>query len=331
VLAADLNYDYRTDLVLTGTAGLRILQQNEDRSFDDVTAGAKLPAAASSIPMWRAWAADVDTDGDLDIVVAPVDGSPIALRNNTDGTFAVLQPFEGVARVRGFVWADLDGEGVPDAAFLQEDGRVRVFLNARGGSFREIELPSGFPPSAALRAAEVSGDSILDVVALTASGALVRLSRAEDGTAWTHAELSPGAGVSYSAGTASLLAADLDNNAAIDFVLSSPGASHVRLGGAGGRYEPLGTPVALAVHDVADLDQDGRVELVGLTSEGRVATAASRGTKPYHWQTLRPRAATVTGDQRINSFGIGGEVEVRTGLHVQKHLIGSPVVHVGLG
>ncbi len=331
VLAADLNYDYRTDLVLTGGTGVRILQQKEDGSFDDVTTGAKLPARASTVPIWRAWAADVDTDGDLDIVVAPVDGSPIALRNNTDGTFALLQPFEDVERVRGFVWADLDGEGVPDAAFLQGDGRVRLFLNARGGSFRELQLPSEFPRAAALAAAEVSGDSVLDVVALTVSGALVRLSRAEDGTAWAHAELTPGAGVSYSAGTASLLAADLDNNAVIDFVLSAPDASQVRLGGADGRYEPLGAPVALAVRDVADLDQDGRLELVGLTSEGRVATAASRGPKSYHWQALRPRAATVTGDQRINSFGIGGEVEVRTGLHVQKHLITSPIVHVGLG
>ena len=40
---------------------------------------------------------------------------------------------------------------------------------------------------------------------------------------------------------------------------------------------------------------------------------------------------TATGDQRINSFGIGGEVEVRTGLHVQKQVIGAPVVHFGLG
>ncbi len=37
------------------------------------------------------------------------------------------------------------------------------------------------------------------------------------------------------------------------------------------------------------------------------------------------------GDQRINSFGIGGEVEIRTGLHVQRMLISSPIVHVGLG
>ena len=51
----------------------------------------------------------------------------------------------------------------------------------------------------------------------------------------------------------------------------------------------------------------------------------------YAWQTLRPHAATATGDQRINSFGIGGEVELRTGLHVQKRLIAAPVVHVGIG
>jgi len=46
---------------------------------------------------------------------------------------------------------------------------------------------------------------------------------------------------------------------------------------------------------------------------------------------VRPRSATATGDQRINSFGIGGEVETRSGLHVQKQVIASPLVHFGLG
>ena len=57
----------------------------------------------------------------------------------------------------------------------------------------------------------------------------------------------------------------------------------------------------------------------------------STGTKAYHWQLVRPRAATATGDQRINSFGIGGEIEVRTGLHAQKQIIAAPAVHFGLG
>ena len=51
---------------------------------------------------------------------------------------------------------------------------------------------------------------------------------------------------------------------------------------------------------------------------------ASRGRRAYRWQAIRPRATTATGDQRINSFGIGGEIEVRTGLHAQKQVIAAP-------
>ena len=59
--------------------------------------------------------------------------------------------------------------------------------------------------------------------------------------------------------------------------------------------------------------------------------AQTQGSKSYHWQAIRPRALTATGDQRINSFGIGGEVEIRAGLHAQKQVIDAPVVHFGLG
>jgi len=59
--------------------------------------------------------------------------------------------------------------------------------------------------------------------------------------------------------------------------------------------------------------------------------ALGRGTKSYRWQVLRPRAATATGDQRINSFGIGGDIEIRAGSFVVKQPIDAPVVHFGLG
>jgi hypothetical protein len=56
-----------------------------------------------------------------------------------------------------------------------------------------------------------------------------------------------------------------------------------------------------------------------------------RGTRGYHHQVVRPRAQRAAGDQRVNSFGIGGEVEVRSGRLVQKQAITGPAVHVGLG
>ena len=55
------------------------------------------------------------------------------------------------------------------------------------------------------------------------------------------------------------------------------------------------------------------------------------GTKNYKWQVIRTRAATATGDQRINPFGIGGEIEIRSDLLTQKQIITSPLLHFGLG
>ena len=92
-------------------------------------------------PAYGVWAADIDTDGDLDFVLAPRDSAAVVLRNNADGTFTPRDVFPGATRVRGFAWADFDGEGVPDAALLDEAGVVHVLLNQRGGSFRAEALP----------------------------------------------------------------------------------------------------------------------------------------------------------------------------------------------
>jgi hypothetical protein len=120
VLDADLNYDFRTDLVVASPTGVAFLRQGGDGRFTNVTRETGLPATITKAPAYAVWAADADTDGDLDVVLAPLSGAPMLLRNNGDGTFVAQTPFAGVSNVRNFVWADLDGEGVPDAAFLDE-------------------------------------------------------------------------------------------------------------------------------------------------------------------------------------------------------------------
>jgi cytochrome c-type biogenesis protein CcmH/NrfG len=333
VVAADLDYDFHTDLVLAGVGGLRLLRQSENGRFEDFSRSAGLSTSALGGSSFGAWAADVDTDGDLDVVVAPLEGPPLVLRNNGDRTFAEQRPFDGVGPIRGFAWADFDGEGVPDAALLQSDGRVRVFLNQRGGTFSEAPLPEGLPKGAALATAEVTGDSLLDVVVLTSAGAVGRLAFREDGTRWEWLEM---AGTTLSSsrlepGGARLLVCDLDNNGAADVVATGAADSRVLLAGPRLTFAPLGAAPPLRALAAADLDGDGRLELVGVDGEGRAAVARSSGKTKYRWQALRPRAATATGDQRINSFGIGGEAELRTGLHVQKQAIAAPYVHFGLG
>ena len=332
VALADLNYDFRTDLVIAGGGGVQIFRQNEKGAFAPVTSAAKLPDDVTGAPAHGVWPADVDTDGDLDLVVGRSEGPPIVLRNNGDNTFTAQSPFAAVSRVRGFLWADLDGEGVPDAALLDGQGALRVFLNLRGGEFREHEVPQEFGRVAAIAAADITSDGMFDVVGAASDGTVVGLSYNEATSRFEAARLTkvdPPAGMA--AGAARLLIADLDNNAAGDLVISSAIASRVVLGGAGGTFRPLDARVLpVAAMSAADLDGDGRLELIAFANDGARALRA-KGQKQYRWQTLRPRAVTATGDQRINSFGIGGEIEVRTGLHVQKQVIAAPVVHFGLG
>jgi FG-GAP-like repeat/ASPIC and UnbV len=330
IATADLNYDFRTDLVCAGPGGLRIFRQGDKGAFTDVTAAARIPADVAGAALHGVWAADTDTDGDLDLVVARQDGPPVVLRNNGDGTFASQAPFGSDARLRGFAWGDLDGDGAPDAALMDPQGALRVFLNLRGSKFRERPVPATFPRVVAIASAEMSGDGIVDVLGLT-HGGVVRLSWHAQKSAFESANvapLDPPAGLSV--GTARLLVADLDNNAAGDLVAAGPSESRVTLAGPGGTFKPLASTLAVGVTATADLDGNGRLELIGRTPEGP-RVVRTKLQKQYHWQIVRPKAATATGDQRINSFGIGGEIEVRTGLHAQKQVIASPSVHFGLG
>jgi Tfp pilus assembly protein PilF len=331
VVAADLNYDFRTDVVAAGTGGLQIFRQT-GKGFSSVLAEATLPADIAGAPLHGVWTADLDTEGDLDLVVARRDGPPVVLRNNGDSTFTVQSPFPNVSRLRGFAWGDFDGEGVPDAVLLDADGRIRLFLNLRGFAFREQQVPAGFPRVSAVAAAEVSGDGILDVVGVSPDGDIARLSRRADGREFEAGQLArievpPG----MTAGGVRLVLADLDNNGASDLIVSTRDGTRIALGGQEASYRQLGgAGIPGGVTAAADLDGDGRLELPVRADDG-ARLARGRGGRQYHWQAVRPRAVTATGDQRINSFGVGGEVEVRTGLHAQKQVIAAPVVHFGLG
>jgi Flp pilus assembly protein TadD len=337
VLPVDFNYDFKTDLVLAGAGGVRFMRQDDPTKFTDVTAQTRLPKGILTAPYTGAWAVDIEADGDLDIVLGAAGGVPTVLRNNGDGTFKAIHPFAGVSGIRQFVRADLNGDGNPDAALIDGVGRLHVFLNQRLGNFAESTLPAGFSDVRAIAAADASYDGILDLLAVESSGSVVRLSN-RDGSWKTDELLHVPDPAQTLSGDVRLRVADLDNNGAFDLLLVSVGKIHaangalIWLGDQNQHFDLLESRHGPArVFDAAPVSAEGRFDLLGLTSDGQPSDAVNRTTKNYHWQIIRPRAHQATGDQRINSFGIGGEIEIRSGLLVQTQPIDGPQLHFGLG
>lgn len=338
IVPVDFNYDFKTDLVLAGAGGVRFMRQDAPNAFTDVTAQTKLPQSITSAQYTGAWAVDIEADGDLDIVLGSNSGPPTVLRNNGDDTFLAIHPFAGISGLRGFAWADLDGDGNPDASIIDGAGKLHVFMNERQGQFRERAMPGDFSSVKAVAIADANNDGTLDLIALRGDGAIVRISDKNDGQSWETAEIAhvPDAARNL-AGEVQLRVADLDNNGALDLVLcpttkSDATGALIWLGDEKGGFtlldHPAGPPLVFAV---ADLKGAGRLDLLGLSSDGQPVDAVSQSSKNYHWQVVRPHAVQAVGDQRINPFGIGGEIEVRSGLLVQKQPITGPLLHFGLG
>jgi hypothetical protein len=329
ILAVDWHRDFRTGLVLAGRGGVRLLAQGSDGTFRDLTKGA-VSADVLNADCFGVWTADLDLDGDLDLVVGVNGAEPVALRNNADGTWGTTRPFAGVVGLRAFVWGDLDGDGDPDAAMLDAQGHLQLFENRQGAQFVPMTGPGAETRRVvALAVGDVNGDGVLDLVTLDATGTVRRASRGPRGweeevlAVWTEHPNS------MSVGSYRLFLADMDNNGSPDLVVSGGGRSQIWLSGARG-FRPLPPMPSVDVVSVVDLNDDGQLDVVGLV-DGRAVNLLGHGTKGYHWQVIRPRAQMAAGDQRINSFGVGGEIEIRSGLLVQKQTLTGEPVHFGLG
>ena len=321
------------DIACAGAGGLRLYQQGEGGTFTDVTAASKLPPNIVAGTYTGVWAADIVTGGRLDLVLGTSSGPPTVLRNNGDGTWTVLHPF-GPAKtgLTQWAWADFDGDGLADAAFIDGQGKLVVLQNKRAGAFAPLPLPAemgkGSSKIVALSAADVDRGGTQDLVIL-AMDAIVRLSRKADGSGWDVTDMGRAGSVSAE-GDDRLFWADLDNNGALDLVVTNRLGTQVLLGDTQGKLVPLAAPAEAQNAGVDAQAVKGRLDLIGLNTQGQPVRLVNTGSKEYAWQEVRLHAAS-QGDKRNNTYGVGGEIGLRAGLLFETQLVSGPVTHFGLG
>ena len=117
----------------TGAQGLRLFVQDEGGGFADQTPGGE---AAIPADVAGAWPADVEMDGDLDLVVGVASGPTAVLRNNGDGTWRLSSSSCSRRRTR----ARLPGRistamPIRTRRFSMLPATLRVLLNRQAGAF----------------------------------------------------------------------------------------------------------------------------------------------------------------------------------------------------
>ncbi|MGN6547532.1 MAG: FG-GAP-like repeat-containing protein, partial [Aureliella sp.] len=328
--ATDLNFDFRPDLVAVGDQGAIAYLGKEDGALE------RLPISFSDQEeqaAWRGvWSFDVDADGDMDLLLSDRETQLRWIRNNGDMTFEEMPEFIDARQVVDVKFADFDNDGDVDLATLDTAGKLVLWRNDRNGIY--ISMPLADRPRAAMAVGDVNRDGQFDLLSITASSELLSASLDSE-SQWNETAL---ASLSLSSDSASLkpdadvflAVADIDNNGASDVLVSAAAKVEMWLREPSGDLARVTPQINMTATAVADLDGDGLLDLVGmLDAGGRLATNASKAG--YGWQVIEPMANPNAGDKRINSFGIGGRVDMRAGNVVQAAVIASPRVHFGLG
>ncbi len=282
--AADIDGDGEIDLFLPGGRGLpgKVLLRRGER-FEEQPAH---PLAVISGVESAAWG-DIDNDGLTDVVLCRADAPPIVLRNQAAGAWKPLDIplLKNLGGTRDCLLLDADHDGDLDL-FLVTAGGQRVLLSNNGNlTFRSLadRLPARKGPSSAMQVAagDFDNDRSVDLVVLQQNGGHEAFA---NGLSWNWR---PARGFERFAREPALAAAvaDLDAMGELDLLTVAPDLSVLRWKRAAGGERSAaqlvaasGTPRAGVRTQiaVADLDGDGRPEIIVTSSRGVAVWSGTR-------------------------------------------------------
>lgn len=247
------------------------------------------------------FAGDCTGDGLPDLLVSDQGSDDVVmLRNVKSGRFAFQTTIPITAAPRAAVCADFDGDGLLDvAAVSRSDGSVTIARRkSEGGYARTRTIPIGNQPNA-LAAADLNADGAIDLVAVNARSRTMTILFGDGAGNFPLVST-----IGFPDGIPTAVAiADFDRDGKLDFAVALRGkrhASSVRIyrGDGLGTFTPL--PAQLTVPDpralaVADIDADGILDVVVLSSDSAVAVYLGSITGRFIARNLFGVAARAQG------------------------------------
>jgi len=310
IVAGDVNNDGRVDLIVLDASGPRLLTQQGDLRFVDATP--PVFAAAKSPTPWTAALADVDHDGDLDVVA----GGRL-FRNNGNATFADVTTAAGLQLPVGanaILPTDFDNRRDVDLLATEFGRRPVLFRNLRTGAFEDVAAAAALPAATDIVAAamgDINNDGSTDLF----------LARAGRAGTWAtndaHGRFQTRDAPAATAGALAAQLLDYDNDGLLDLLIATRDGLHL-FRNRGRDWQQVDDAVAASRHEPAadgvvpsiasgDLDGDGDVDIVFAEGGGALRILRNDGGNAHH--TLR----VALSGRASNRGSVGSKVEVRAG------------------
>lgn len=328
------------DLLIYGSTGFRVLRNQFDpdsqtRKLELVTPAAEVAEIGST---HQAVLADLDHDGDLDVVLATQRGLRLwsnrgELRFEDISHWSELPNYEG--RVGSLVAVDWDRDVDVDILVAGSTPACRgVLENLRHGHFRWRATDwEGWKEAERIALLESDGNVSWDLIASNSNGfqLLRTVTRAPVISPFKSLDREPTA-----LRGESIL--DIDNDGTLDIVgwqgkqvLVFRGAETATGFGAPLRID-LDSEIESEIENVdfGDLDDDGDLDLVVVTGKG-VSLLENRGSNQRAWIAIRLQGRDEEKVGRVNHLAIGSTIEIREPNRYLAQVVTRPLTHFGLG
>jgi len=263
-------------------------------------------------------AADFDGDGRDDLLIAPTNPEsypseyPVLLfASQSDGTFAAPETLAVHAGTVGVEARDVTADGVPDVLLLGDVDHVTLLEGLGDGGFAEpsrVVTGRGIASGSLL---DLDGDGTSDLVTrsngLPETQSLFEIAR---GTPEAGFELPPVSPVPSGYPEIMTPPADFDGDGDTDVLTIGFGQLELMLGTGDGRFE-LGASTPTDVSPwplpVADLNGDGRLDLVQAAGEG---FAVALGLADNSFSPTPPAGGRSIGDAALGDIDGDGDLDL---------------------
>lgn len=301
--------------------GLQLSKLESDTGLDELT------------KVLFATAFDVESDGDLDLVIARDAGLEV-YQNNGNRTFTNITEYSDFTNLSGVVeemrFVDFDNDLDQDLLCISRGAQsITLLENLRHGQFRARTLTDGWPTISeqqAIAIGEFDSNSSWDIAIASPVQTQVVLTRCP-----AVGQVVPLSDRSIDVSATAFAVGDANNDSYIDLIVGNSNGVEIVLASENGWAE-ANSVFEGSVTDLRSLDCNGDGALdIAIVADGKAMLLLGKATEKGYLEARVRGINDETKGGRINHFGVGTTLELWLDGRQQRTVVDAPTTHFGLG